>query len=188
MRIQLAVVEPAADPLTEAGDAETRKFVMPEALAHRLEVLTGGWDSIGDLEGMRTLVARRAKLELRLGPLLVQPPAGEELRLRALLATGLTASQRLHEVIEKQLQSAVGWPMRLLRASVVTRSQWRDGETEHRWLASYRFFEHSGEALLRVGQESLLRSHRDELLALLGSGWPRWSPPSGVAVLSELWQ
>jgi hypothetical protein len=68
MRLQLAVVEPAADPLTEAGDAETRKFVMPEPIAQRLEVLTGGWDSIGDLEGMRTLVARRAKLELRLGP------------------------------------------------------------------------------------------------------------------------
>ena len=188
MRSQLAVVEPAADPLTEAGDAETRKFVMPEPIAQRLEVLTGGWDSIGDLEGMRTLVARRAKLELRLGPLLLHPPAGEELRLRALLAMGLTASQRLHEVIDKQLRSAVGWPLRLLRASVVTRSTWGGGETEHRWLASYRFFEHSGEALLRVGQESLLHSHRDELLALLGSGWPRWSPPSGVAMLSDLWQ
>ena len=36
--------------------------------------------------------------------------------------------------------------------------------------------------------EPIERASRDELLALLGSGWPRWSPPSGVAVLSELWQ
>ena len=51
MRLQLAVVEPAADPLTEAGDAETRKFVMPEPIAQRLEVLTGGWDSAAGTAG-----------------------------------------------------------------------------------------------------------------------------------------
>ena len=188
MRLRLAVVEPTEDPVLDAGDAVTRKVVLPEDRARRLEELTGGWDALGALDGMRVFIAQRAKLELRIGALGLRPAVEESTRLNSLLVRGLTESQQLHLVSDERLLSQVGWPIRLLHGTVVTRSGWSGGETEHRFVVSYRFFEHSGEALLQVGDETLLRDHRDDLLALLRSGWPLWTPSTGVAVLSELWQ
>ena len=188
MRLRLAVVEPTEEPVVEAGDAVTRKVVLPEDRAHRLEELTGGWDALGSADGMRVFVAQRVKLELRIGALAVRPTIEEATRLNSLLATGLTESQQIHLVSDERLSSQVGWPIRVLHGTVVTRSGWSGGETEHRFVVSYRFFEHTGEALLQVGDETLLQQHRDDLLALLRSGWPLWTPSTGVTVLCELWQ
>jgi hypothetical protein len=188
MRLKLAVGEGSVDPLVEAGDAVASQVVLAEPVARRLAALTGGWALVGEQDGMRLFVAQRAKLELRIGSLALRPPAGEVSRLRGLLATELTASQTLHVVTDQQRTSKVGWPLRILYGTVVNETMWGGCETEHRFLVSYRFLEHSGEALLQVGDESLLQPHREDLLALLASGWPDWSTPSGVAVLSELWQ
>ncbi len=183
------MLEPTADPVIEAGDAVTRQVVLPAEYSRRLDELTGGWDFIGEQGGLRTLVASRVRLELRIGALVPRSTAeAESARLHALLATGLSASQQSHAVSDERLSSQVGWPLRLLHGTVVSGSGWSGGETEHRFVVSYRFFEHSGEALLKVGDATLHRSHRDDLLALLRSGWPEWTSPSGVAVLSELWQ
>lgn len=188
MRLRLAVREPAADPVSEAADAVTEQAVLPADLAQRLLALTGGFELVDEQEGMRVFVAQKAKLELRIGPLLLRPAAEDDGRLRELLGHGLSLSQRLHILSDRRGPSEVGWPLRIVHATVVSGAGWSGGETEHRLVASYRFFEHKGDALLKVGNKHLFDTHRDELLALLRSGWPMWSVPAGVAVLSELWQ
>lgn len=188
MRLRLAVVEESGSPLLDASDAVARDALLPVEPAKNLELLTGGWDFVGEQDGMRLLVARLVPLELRIGQLLVRPPALEDAQLRALLTTGLTASQSLHIAWDERGSSVAGWPIRLIQGRVVTNGAWSGGESEHRLLVGYRFFEHSGEALLRVGNDSLLERCRHDLLALLRSGWPQFSPPIGVAVVSELWQ
>lgn len=188
MRLRLAVQEPAADPVSAASDAVTEKAVLPALMAARLRELTGGFELVDEQDGMRVLVAHNAKLELRIGPLVLRPATEDEARLRSLLSHGLTLSQRIHVLSDRRGPSAVGWPLRIVHATVVSGAGWSGGETEHRLVASYRFFEHRGDALLKIGDKHLFDAHRDEVLALLRSGWPLWSSPAGVAVLSELWQ
>lgn len=188
MRLRLAVREPAADPVSAAADAVTEQAVLPAAMAQRLLDLTGGFEPVDEQDGMRVFVAQNAKLELRIGPLVLRPATEDDARLRALLAHGLSLSQRLHILSDRRGPSEVGWPLRIVHATVVSGAGWSGGETEHRLVASYRFFEHRGDALLRIGDKHLFDANRDEVLALLRSGWPLWSTPAGVAVLSELWQ
>ncbi len=188
MRLRIAVIEEAVSPLLEASDAVARQAILPSEQAQALDELTGGWDLVGEQDGMRILVARKARLELRLGQLLVRPPTLEDAQLKSLLSTGLTSSQSIHLVADERGSSLAGWPIRVLHGRVLTRSVWAGGDTEHRLVAGYRFFGHCGDALLRVGSESLLQAARGELFDLLRSGWPQFTPPMGVAALSELWQ
>ncbi|HMY58779.1 MAG TPA: hypothetical protein PKI49_10555 [Pseudomonadota bacterium] len=188
MRLRLAVVDESVSPLVESHESLTRQALLPDAVAKKLELLTGGWDFVGEQDGMRLFVAQQVPLELRIGQLLLRPPSLEDAQLRALLTTGLTASQSLHQISDERGRSLAGWPLRLLQGRVVNHGAWSGGDSEHRLVASYRFFEHSGEALLKVGNDSLLERCRDDLLALLRSGWPQFSPPVGVATIAELWQ
>ncbi len=188
MRLRLSIMEEAVSPLLEASDDVARRSILPSEQASALDSLTGGWDFVGGQDGMRILVARHARLELRIGQLVVRPPTLEDAQLRALLTTGLTAAQSVHIVADERGSSLVGWPMRVLHGRVLTRSAWAGGETEHRLVASYRFFGHCGDALLRVGSESLFLAARGELFDLLRSGWPQFTPSLGVATLTELWQ
>ena len=126
---------------------------------------------------MRLFVAQQVPLELRIGQLLLRPPSLEDAQLRALLATGLTASQSLHQISDERVAAwraghrgffRGGWSITGLGAAAIANIAW----------SRVIVFEHSGEALLKVGNDSLERC-RDDLLALLRSGWPQFSPPVG---------
>lgn len=173
-------------PAQEAHDrtAQAQLLPSPEALA----ALTAGWDFLGEQDGMRLFVANKALFELRLGALQKRAPAQREEQLRSLLSRGLDSWQALHLVSDERGKSQAGWPLRILHATVLNAGRWEGGERLHRFVAHYQFFEHEGEALLQVGSEMLWTEHQSEILALLRSGWPQFTPPEGVAALSELWQ
>jgi uncharacterized protein YoaH (UPF0181 family) len=188
MRLRLAVTEETPSPLAEANDQASFKAVLPEAERQRLDTLTGGFDFVGEQNGMRLFVAQKARIELRMGPLVQRSQAQRDEQIRALLSLGVSSTQNLHIVSDEQGQSHSAWPLRIVHATVQSTDTWQGGETLHRFLASYRFFEHEGDALMQVGDERLWQTHRNELLALLRSGWPQFAPLHTIAVLSELWQ
>ncbi len=124
-----------------------------------------------ELAGQRVVAIGEPDVLLAWGGLVPYPDDVERWKRRA-LAVEIAADATVDVHASESLTTRTGWRFDLVDASIV-----RAGEVvEARVAAFYKFLEYGAVALVRAPARAAIDRARAELLALLVTGAPSWSP------------